>query len=147
MLEPCVLVGLDWTEPMMILLFHVTWSCIIHAYVPFFSLFLVYLLIGAFLLVSLSLSLSLSLSWIVCAWHPSANPLCPRTLFISRHHLLLILLPYMSGFVMRRPVRTSQRTSRNVAFIRNTTLSYQTSSILIYWLSFTGEDGNLYVRS
>jgi len=35
MLEPCVLVGLDWAEPMMHFSLHVTWSCIVHAYVPF----------------------------------------------------------------------------------------------------------------
>ena len=78
MLEPCVLVGLDWAEPLMLFLLHVTWSCIFHAYVPFFSFFLVFLLIGSFL--PLSLSLSLSLSRIVYAWHPSLNPLRPRTL-------------------------------------------------------------------
>ena len=58
LLEPCVLVGLDWAEPMMFLLLHVTCSCIFHAYVPFFSFFLTFLLIGTFLLIFLSFSLS-----------------------------------------------------------------------------------------
>ena len=34
MLKACVLVGLDWAEPMMFLLLHVTCSYIFHAYVP-----------------------------------------------------------------------------------------------------------------
>ena len=110
-----------------------------HTYHSF--LFLVYLLIGAFQLLSLSLSL------IVCAWHLSANPLCPKTLFVPGHHLLLTLLHYMLGSVIWRLVRTSWRTSPNVAFIRNSTISYWTSQILIYWLSFTGGDGSLFVRS
>ena len=55
LLEPCVLVGLDWVEPMIFLQLHVTCSCIFHAYVPFFSFFLILLLIGNFLLLSLSL--------------------------------------------------------------------------------------------
>ena len=55
LLEPCVLVGLDWAEPMMFLLLYVTCSRIFHAYVPFFSFFLILLLIGTFLLLSLSL--------------------------------------------------------------------------------------------
>ena len=38
MSKPCVLVGLDWVEPMMIFL-HVTWSFIFHAYISFFSIF------------------------------------------------------------------------------------------------------------
>ena len=59
-LKLCVLVGLDWAEPMMLYLLHVTCSCIFHAYVPFFSFFLVLFVISAFLLLSLSLSFSLS---------------------------------------------------------------------------------------
>ena len=77
MLKSCMLVGLNWAEPIMIFLLHVTWSCIIHAYVPFFSLFLVYLLIGAFLFVSLSPpSLSNSLHMAPKRkFAPSRNPL------------------------------------------------------------------------
>ena len=59
LLEHCVLVGLDWAKPMMFLQLHVTCSYIFHAYVPFFSFFLILLLIGTFLPLSLSLSLSL----------------------------------------------------------------------------------------
>ena len=71
---------------------------------------------GVFLFLSLSLSLSLT----VCAWHLSANPLHPGTLFVLGHHLLILLL-FMSSFMLRRPVRTSWRPSPNVAFIRNAT--------------------------
>ena len=59
-LKLCVLVGSDWAEPMMLYLLHVTCSCIFHAYVPFFSFFLVLFVISAFLLLSLSFSFSLS---------------------------------------------------------------------------------------
>ena len=76
LLEPCVLVGLDWVEPMIFLQLHVTCSCIFHAYVPFFSFFLILLLIGNFLLLSLSLFLE---SLCMAPKHkstPSGNPLC-----------------------------------------------------------------------
>ena len=36
MLKCCVLVGFDWTEPMILLMLHVTCSCILHAYVLIF---------------------------------------------------------------------------------------------------------------
>ena len=35
----CVLIGLDWAEPMMQFLLHVTCSCISHAYVLLFNIF------------------------------------------------------------------------------------------------------------
>ena len=94
---------------------------------------------------SLSLSLSLFLSRIVCAWHPTTKLLHTGTLFISGHHLLIPLL-YMSDSMMRKPVRTSRRTSTNVAFIWNAMLSYQTSPILLYRLSYIGRVGNLFER-
>ena len=56
----CVLIGLDWVEPMMQFLLHVTCSCISHAYVLYFSIYLLYLkCFGTFLFVSLSLPLFL----------------------------------------------------------------------------------------
>ena len=49
----CVLVGLDWAEPMIQFLLHVTCSCISHAYVLYFSIYLLYLnCFGAFPIVS-----------------------------------------------------------------------------------------------
>jgi len=143
MLKPCVLVGLDWTEPMMFLLLHVTWSCIFHAYVPFFSLFLRLLLIGTFLLVFFSLSFFR----IVYTWHASANPLCPETFFVMRHLLLLILHPLMSSSIMTKSVRTFRRTFLNMAFIRNARLSFRISLTLIYPLSLTVGVGNPFVIS
>ena len=48
----CVLVGLDWAEPMMQFLLHVTCSCISQAYILFFSKYLLYLnYFGAFLII------------------------------------------------------------------------------------------------
>ena len=49
----CVLLELDWAEPMIQFLLHVTCSCISHAYVLHFSIYLLYLNnFGAFLIVS-----------------------------------------------------------------------------------------------
>ena len=96
---------------------------------------------------SASLSLSLSFFGKVCAWHPSANPLHRRTLFVLGHLLLLILYPLMLGFVMLKPIRTFQRTFLNVAFIRNARLSFQISSILIYPLLLTKGVGNPFMIS
>ena len=56
----CVLVGLDWVEPRMQFILHVTYSCISHAYVLYFLIYLLYLnCVGAFLIVSFSLPLFL----------------------------------------------------------------------------------------
>ena len=131
MLKSCVLVVLDWVEPMIFLLLHVTCSCIFHAYVPLFS-FLSILFVDWYFSVSLSLSFQ-----IVCTWHPSAKLLRPETLFVLGHLLPLILLLYMFGSVMRRPVRTSRRTSLGMAFFRNARSSFWIFPILTYSLSFT----------
>ena len=138
MLETCVLVGLDWVKPMMNFSLHVTYLCMVHTYIPFLSHFFGTLCWWCFFV-------WIPLSQIVCAWHPSVKLLRPRTLFVPGH-LLLILIPFMSSSVMRSPIRTSQRTSPNVVFIQNATWFYQIFPILIYQLSFTSEDGNLYVR-
>ena len=91
-----------------------------------------------------SVCLPLSFFRIVSAWHPSANPLRLGTLFIPGH-LPLILLLFTFSFVMRRFVKTSRRTSPNVAFIRNAAWFYRTFLILLHPLSFTVGDGNLYM--
>ena len=57
MLKCCVLVGLDWDEPMMLLMLHITCSCIFHAYIPSF---LYILILNCLVLFCLSFSLSLS---------------------------------------------------------------------------------------
>ena len=59
-LKWCVLVGLDWVEPMMLLILHVTCSCIFHAHIPSFLYILILICLVLFC-VSLSLSLSLVL--------------------------------------------------------------------------------------
>ena len=125
--------GLGWTHDAFFL--HITCSCILHAYVP-----------SSFLFVCTLLWLSiLSLLRIVCVWHPSTNPLCLGTLFVLGH-LLLILLLFISRFVMRRPISISRRTSPILVFIRNATWFYRTFPILLYPFSFIIRDGNLYVR-
>ena len=68
MLNWCVLVGLDWANPMMSLILHVTCSCIFHAYVPSFLYFLILICVGAFLHVSFSHVLAL-----VCSMAPKCK--------------------------------------------------------------------------
>ena len=99
MLKCCVLVGLDWAEPMILLMLYITCSCIFNAYIPSFLLYSYIKLFGAFLFVHF-LSLFLLL---VALWHLNENPLRPRTLFVSGHLLLLhplILLHLTSNSVM-----------------------------------------------
>ena len=144
MLKWCVLAGLDWAKPMIFLLLHVTCSCIFHAYIQFFFFYLY--LIDIDLCWYFSLSLSLSLSWLVALWHPNISLLRPRTLFILGH-LLLILPPLTFGSVMRRPVRTSQRTFHDEAFIRNAKSFYWTFPIPIFPLSSTVGAGSHFVAS
>ena len=81
----CVLVGLDWAKPMMILMLHVTYSCIFHAYVPSFILIMKSIYVGAFLHVSLSLSLylSVSLSFVSCSMAPKWKSTSSRNPFHS----------------------------------------------------------------
>ena len=85
------------------------------------------------------LSLSPSLSSVCVSlllWHPNANLLLPRTLFVPGYPLLLILHLFLSGSMMRRPNRTSLRTSLDEAFIRNAKSFCQTFPTLTYPLSF-----------
>ena len=107
--ENCVLFGLDWVEPMMpfLLARHMFMhsSCIR----TLFSFLLLVLYCDY-------VFLFLSLSRINCKWHLSANPLHLGTLFILGH-LLLILLLFTFYSMMKRPIRTSWRTSPTVVFI------------------------------
>ena len=77
----CVLIGLDWAEPMMQLYFHITCSSIfMHTYLQV-SIFVILYLVGAFPIISLSLSPSISLTCVSCFMAPkrkstpSQNPL------------------------------------------------------------------------
>ena len=119
----CVLVRLEWAEPMMFFLLHVTCSCIFHTYIPFFFLYLIDInYVGTFLFIPLSLSLFLSLSFfrLVALWHLNGNLLCIGTLFVPGHLLfppLLILHPPMFGSMMIKLVSTFRRTFHDTAFI------------------------------
>ena len=78
-----MLIGLDWVEPMMQFLLHVTCSCILHAYVFFFHIFLLIVnYFGTFLIVSFSLPLFLfTLVVFIAPKHkstPAWNPLHSR---------------------------------------------------------------------
>ena len=81
LLQCCVLVGLDWAEPMMFLLLHTKCSCIfMHTYLQFFIFF--YFNVGCvFLLFYLSLSLSLE---IVCVMAPKCKSTPFQNPFRSR---------------------------------------------------------------
>ena len=105
----------------------------------FNSIYFDILVVGAFLIVSFSLSLSLPLA-LVASWHLNVSPLLPRALFVPKHLLLLLLLtllPFMSGSMMRRPNWTSWRTFHNEAFIRNAKSFCQIFLTLTYPLSST----------
>ena len=129
-----MLVGLDWAEPMLFLLLHITCSCIfMHTYLTF-SIFLYIDCIWCF---SVCFSLPLSLLFmLVASWHLNINLLRPETFFVPEHPLLLTLLPHTPGSVIRRPKQTSWRTSLDEAFIRNAKSFCWTSPTLTYALSF-----------
>ena len=96
----------------MFLFLHVTYSCIFHAYAPLFIFILILICVGAFLRVSFSLSFF----WLVALWHLNISLLHLGTPFISGH--LLLILPLLTfGFMMRKPVWTSQRTFLIKAFV------------------------------
>ena len=138
----CVLVGLDWVEPMMLFILHVTclsFPCI-HSFLSIYSL-IFWTALGLFLLSSLSLPLSIYVNLLL--WHPNGNVLHPRTLFVPRHPLLLTLLLSLFGFVIRRPNRTSLRSFLDEAFILKTKSSCRTSPTSTYPLSsIVGDRGH-----
>ena len=83
----CVLVDLDWAEPMMLFILHVTCSCIpMHMFFPFNIFFdIFWTVLELFWLSSLSLPLSVYVSLLL--WHPNINLLHLGTLFIPGHPL------------------------------------------------------------
>ena len=128
------------------LFLHVTCSCILmHTYFLFYTFWLFFCCLGLFWL-SLSPSLS-SVCVSLLLLHPNTNLLHPRTLFVPGHPLFLILHLFLSGSIMRRPNRTSLRTSLDEVFVRNANSFCWTSSTLTYPLSFTVGDGSHYVTS
>ena len=105
MLDCCVLLGLDWAEPMMLFMLHITCSCIfMHTYLHFF-IFL-YWFVWFF---SACLSFPLSFLCLSALWYLNANLLRPKTLFFPQHLLLLPPLTPLhltSNSMMINPVRT-----------------------------------------
>ena len=111
----------------------------VHAYVLFHSYFWIVIVFYFFL--------SLSLSRIDCVWHLSANPLRLGTLLAPGLLLFILSFPLFTfGSMMGRPNRTSLRTFRNVAFIRNAMLFCRTFPTLLSLRSFELGAGNLFVR-
>ena len=146
MLSDCVLVGLDWAEPMM----HFSFACHMfmhsHAYVFSFQYILIYLnCFGIFL--SVSFFPPLSLVYVSASWHQSLNLLHPRILCVLGHLLLLIPPLLLFGSVMSKPERTSWRTSLDKALIWNAKSFCWTSPTLTYPLSFTVEVGSHFVTT
>ena len=136
----CVLVGLDWAEPMMQFLLHVICSCISHAYVLYFSIYLLCLnCFGAFLIISFFPSL-FCLRWL-CLCHLNVSPLWLGNLFIPVPFRLLILFLSLFSSVMMMPTRHSRRTFLDAAFILNAKSLWRTSPTPTFSLSFTARDG------
>ena len=130
LLQWCVLIVLDWAEPIMLYMLHITCSWIfMHTY---FQLSLYWYWCCWCFSVCFFLSFFLSL---VALWHLNENPVRPRTHFILGHPLLLTLLLLTFGSVMIKPVRTSRRTFLDATFIRNAKSFHQTFSILTFPLS------------
>ena len=126
MLKWCVLVGLDWAEPMMSLLLHITCSCIFHAYIPSF----IYILILK-CLVLLFFSLSLSLSFVSCSMAPKRKSIPSWN-------------PLHSG---ASSSSSRSDSTHDKAFIRNAKSFYRTFSILTFPLSSTVGVGSHCVAS
>ena len=129
--KDCVLVGLDWAEPMMFLLLHITCSFIFMRTYFKFSVFLYIDCIGTFLIISLFLPLSFFR--LVASWHLNENLFHPGTLFVPGHPPLLILLPHIFGSMMIKPDRNFRRTFLDEVFIQNAKSFCQTSPTLTYW--------------
>ena len=114
----CVLVGLDWAEPMMLFTLHVTCSCIfMHTYLTF-SIFLYIRTVWSFFY-CLFLP-PLSLVYVSASMAPKHKSALSQTLCILAPPLHLLILPLLLfDSVMRMPKRTSWRTFLDKVFIRN----------------------------
>ena len=127
-----MLVGLDWAEPMMQFLLHVTCSYIpIHTY----SLFNTFCYILAAWDFSDCFFLPLSLSFVCVSlllWHLNTNLPHHETLFVLGHPPFLILLPLTSGSMMRRPNRTSLTLTYSLSFTVGVESHCVTSWSLVY---------------
>ena len=117
-----------------------------HAYVPSSFFILIYCLIGDFLIVYLFPSLSFF--QLVASWHLNKSPFHPRTLFVLRHLLLLLILPLpLFSSMMTKPERTFRRTFLDEIFIWNAKPFCQISLTLTYPLSSTIGVGSHFVTS
>ena len=136
MLDCCVLLGLDWAEPMMLFMLQITCSCIfMHTYLHFF-IFLYWFVWFFFA----CLSFPLSFLCFSALWYLNANLLRPRTLFFPQHLLLLPPFdptPSHIRFHDDKSRKDFWRTSHDEAFIRNAKSFYQTFSILTFPQSST----------
>ena len=88
-----------------------------------------------------------SLVYVSALWHPNVNPLLPGTLFVLVLLHLLILLLLLFDSMMMMPLRHSQKTSLDEAFIRNAKSFCRTLPTLTFPLSFTVGDGSHCVTS
>ena len=130
-------------------LLHVTCSCISHAYVLYFSIYLLYLnCFGAFPIVSFfpfSLLFTLAVSMATkCKSTPAQNPLHSDVSSSSDSTPLSLSL---FGSVIMMSTRHSRRTFPDVAFILNAKSFWRTSPTLTFPLSFTVRDRSHYVTS
>ena len=151
----CVLLELDWAEPIIQFLLHVTCSCISHAYVLHFSIYLLYLNnFGAFLIVSFfPLSILFTLVVSMAPKHkstPAQNPLHSSASSSSDStplSLSLSLSLSLFDSIMMIPTRHSQRTFLDTAFILNAKSFWRTSPTPTFPLSFTVRGGSYCVTS
>ena len=132
-------IGLGWAHDVFTIAFLMLMH--FHAYLLYIPYILIYLnYFGTFPIVSFSPPHCLV--YVSASWHQNISLFCPRTLFVPGHPFLLIILPHTSSSMMRRPKRTSLKTSLDEAFIWYAKSSCRTSSKLTYPLSFTVGDGN-----
>ena len=146
MLYVCVLIGLDWAEPMMHFFLHVACSCISYTCVLLFNILDIFEPAWDFSNCLLFLPLSVGLRK-TCLWHLSINPLWPGTFFIPMPLHLLILPLSLFNSVMMMPTKHSRRTFLDEAFIWNTKSYCRTFSTPTFPLSFTVRDGSHCVTS
>ena len=125
-------IGLGWAHDAISFACHMFMHS--HAYLLSIQYILIFFCCLGLFWLSFSPSLS-SVCISLLLWHPNANLLRPKTLFILGHPLLLILHLFLSSSVMRWTKRTSLRTSLDETFIRNTKSFSRISPTLTYPLS------------
>ena len=134
--------GLGWAHDV----FYVTYHMLMHfnAYIPLIIYILIYWFVWCFF-ACLFLSPSLFLT-LVCFMAPKCKSTSSQNSFRSGASSS-ILSPPMSGFLMRRPSRTSWRTFHDETFIWNAKSFYWIFLILTFSLSFTVGVGSHCVAS